>query len=116
MPPAARASDEGRDQDPIRVPDSERRARAAEHISGTERLLEDGTRISIREESSSEGTTIDIWFPDRPAMKVHLPKDGEQPQQEPVSELGFWNTVGGIAIGALGGIAWVGEKATHPFR
>ncbi len=81
---------------------------------GTERLLEDGTRISIRETSTSQGTTIDIRFPDETTMKVHLPQDGEQPQPAPTPASGFWDTVGGIAIGVLGGIAWVGEKAVHP--
>ena len=83
---------------------------------GTERLLEDGTRISIREKSDSGGTTIDIRFPDETTMKVHRPKDGEQPEPATAPESGFWDTVGGFAIGVLGGIAWVGEKATYPFR
>jgi hypothetical protein len=83
---------------------------------GTERLLEDGTRIGIREEALPKGVTIDIRFPDATTMKVHLPEDGEQPQPAPVPESGFWDTVGGTAIGFLGGIAWVGEKATYPFR
>jgi hypothetical protein len=81
---------------------------------GTERLLEDGTRISIRETSSSGGTTIDIRFPDQSTMKVHLPEDGEQPQPAPAPESGFWDTLGGIGIGILGGITWVGGKLVHP--
>ncbi len=40
---------------------------------GTSHLLEDGTRISIRETSSSGGTTIDIKYPDGSIQKVHLP-------------------------------------------
>ena len=48
-------------------------------------------------------------------MKVHL-EDGEQPRPAPAHESGFWDTVGGIAVGILGGIAWVGEKATYPLR
>ncbi len=79
---------------------------------GTARILEDGTRISLREDSRSGGPTIDIRFPDKTTMKVHLPEDGEQPDANPT----FWDTVGGIAVGFLGGIAWVGEKATYPFR
>jgi hypothetical protein len=82
---------------------------------GPERLLEDGTRISLRETSSSGGTTIDIRYPDGSTQKVHLPEDGEQPQQTPAQEPGFWDTVGGIGIAILGGIAWVGKEAAHPF-
>ena len=83
---------------------------------GQSSLLEDGTRISIREKSSSEGTTIDIRFPDRTTMKVHLPEDGEQPQPAPAPKSGFWDTVGGIGIGIVGGIAWVGKTVTYPLR
>lgn len=83
---------------------------------GTERLLEDGTRIGIREKSSSEGTTIDIRFPDLTIMKVHLPQDGDQPQPAPAPESGFWDTVGGIGLAILGGVVWVGKTAAYPFR
>jgi hypothetical protein len=82
---------------------------------GPERVLEDGTRISLRETSSSGGTTIDIRYPDGSTQKVHLPEDGEQPQQAPAHEPGFWDAVGGIGIAILGGIAWVGKEAAHPF-
>lgn len=84
---------------------------------GTSYLLDDGTRISMRETSGSGGTTIDIKYPDGEIQKVHLPPGGEQqqqPAQEP--ESGFWDTMGGIAIGILGGLVWVGEKATYPLR
>jgi hypothetical protein len=82
---------------------------------GQSSLLDDGTRISIREASASGGTTVDIRFPDGSQMKVHLPEDGEQQQPSPAPESGFWDTVGGIAIGILGGIQWVAGKAVHPF-
>jgi hypothetical protein len=84
---------------------------------GTESVLSDGTRIGIREDSSSGGTTVDINFGDgREPMKVHLPRDGEQPQPAPASgNPGFWETVGGIGVAILGGIGWVGEHAAHPF-
>jgi hypothetical protein len=50
-------------------------------------------------------------------MKVHLPRDGEEPQPSPESgNPGFWDTVGGIGIGILGGIAWVGKTVTYPLR
>lgn len=83
---------------------------------GTESVLPDGTRIGIRDESSSGGTTVDINFGDgRAPMKVHLPSDGEEPQPAPESgNPGFWETVGGIGVAILGGIAWVGEHAVHP--
>jgi hypothetical protein len=83
---------------------------------GTESVLADGTRIGIRDDSSSGGTTVDINFGDgREPMKVHLPRDGEQPQPAPESgNPGFWETVGGIGIAILGGIGWVGEHAVHP--
>jgi hypothetical protein len=83
---------------------------------GTESVLPDGTRIGIREDSSSGGTTVDINFGDgREGMKVHLPRDGEEPQPAPESgNPGFWETVGGIGVAILGGIAWVGEHAAHP--
>jgi hypothetical protein len=84
--------------------------------SGSERLLEDGTRIGIREEGSPKGATIDIRFPDGSTMKVHLGEDEEHPQSARAPESGFWDTVGGITVGVLGGIAWVGDKATYPFR
>jgi hypothetical protein len=82
---------------------------------GQSSLLEDGTRISIREESGSGGTTVDIKYPDGSIQKVHLPEDGEQPQQAPAPESGFWDTLGGIGIAILGGIGWVGQHAAHPF-
>lgn len=82
---------------------------------GQSSLLEDGTRISIREESASGGTTVDIKFPDGSQMKVHLPEDGEQPQPTPAPESGAWETAGGIAIAILGGLQWVASKAAHPF-
>lgn len=83
---------------------------------GTERVLDDGTRIGIREDSRSGGTTVDINFGDgRDSMKVHLPDKGEEPQPAPASgNPGFWDTVGGIGVAILGGIAWVGEHAVHP--
>ena len=34
----------------------------------------------------------------------------------PAPESGFWDTVGGIGIGILGGIAWVGKTVTYPLR
>ncbi len=81
---------------------------------GQSSLLEDGTRISIRDESSSGGTTVDIKYPDGSIQKVHLPDDGEQPQPAPAPESGFWGTLGGIAIGILGGIKWIAGEAVHP--
>ncbi len=81
---------------------------------GQSSLLEDGTRISIREESSSGGTTVDIKFPDGSQMKVHLPEDGEQPQPAPAPESGLLDTLGGIGIAILGGIGWVGTHLAHP--
>jgi hypothetical protein len=49
-------------------------------------------------------------------MKVHLPRDGEQPQPAPdTANPGFWEAVGGIGIAILGGIGWAGEHAAHPF-
>lgn len=83
---------------------------------GQSSLLEDGTRISIRDESSSGGTTVDIRYPDGSIQKVHLPEDGEQPQPAPAPESGFWGTVGGIAISILGGLASVGRAVTYPLR
>ncbi|WP_123025442.1 hypothetical protein [Mycolicibacterium stellerae] len=85
--------------------------------NGVESVLDDGTRISLREESRSEGTTVDINFGDgRAPMKVHLPRDGEEPQPAPESgNPGFWETVGGIGVAILGGIGWVGQHAAHPF-
>jgi hypothetical protein len=86
--------------------------------NGVESVLDDGTRISLRDESRSEGTTVDINFGDgRAPMKVHLPTDGEEPQPAPESgNPGFWETVGGIGVGILGGIAWVGKTVTYPLR
>jgi hypothetical protein len=81
---------------------------------GTSYLLEDGTRISMRETSSSGGTTIDIKYPDGYLQKVHLPPGGEQQQSQPAPEEGFLDTVGGIAIGILGGLGWVGSHLAHP--
>lgn len=81
---------------------------------GQSSLLEDGTRISIREESSSGGTTVDIKFPDGSQMKVHLPEDGEQPQPAPAPESGLLDNIGGIGIAILGGIGWVGTHLAHP--
>jgi hypothetical protein len=83
---------------------------------GTESVLPDGTRIGIREDSSSGGTTVDINFGDgREGMKVHLPRDGEEPQPAPASgNPGFWETVGGIGVAILGGIGWAGSHLAHP--
>jgi hypothetical protein len=83
---------------------------------GTSQLLEDGTRISIRETSSSGGTTIDIKYPDGSIQKVHLPPDGEQQEPAPEPESGFWDTVGGVAIGIFGGLASLGRAVTYPLR
>jgi hypothetical protein len=83
---------------------------------GTSHLLEDGTRISIREISSSGGTTIDIRYPDGSVQKVHLPTDSEQQQPAPEPESGFWDTVGGVGVAILGGLASVGRVVTYPLR
>lgn len=54
---------------------------------GESRILEDGTRISLRPDSKSGGTTIDIVYPDKTNAKIHvedLPKS--PPTRVPIPE------------------------------
>jgi hypothetical protein len=41
---------------------------------GTRRILDDGTKIGMREDSKSGGPAVDVTYPDGTKQKVHLPK------------------------------------------
>lgn len=51
---------------------------------GQWRVLEDGTKIGLRQTSKFGGPTVEIWYPDGTKTDVHLPERPKGPSPNPV--------------------------------
>jgi len=51
---------------------------------GQWRVLEDGTKIGLRQTSKFGGPTVEIWYPDGTKTDVHLPERPKAPNPSPV--------------------------------